>query len=89
MDDISQIVQDYPIGMFLRKVRGYDWPGRVAGYGLASTGSVSLVVENRLSPGTMHIFPVSYLSLEDRTDQEILDAVAARMLRKETADEDL
>lgn len=72
---------EFPIGKLVRKAGGYDWPGKVCGYGEPTTGVTTINVENRLCPGTVHVFPPRQLVSEDRTDEEILEQVAARLLR--------
>ncbi len=75
------IKDEFPIGMLVRKVSGYDWPGKVCGYSMPSTNTLTVNVENRLCPGTIHVFPPRHLMAEDRTDDEILLEVISRLLQ--------
>jgi hypothetical protein len=75
--------QEFPVGRHVRKASGYDWPGEVCGYGVSRSGRLTINVENRLSPGTIHVFPPSQLVREDRTVEQILEAVRERLLEKE------
>ena len=72
---------EFTIGMHVRKRSGYDWPGTVCGYGFTSIGTVLVNVENRLSPGTVHIYPPRALMPEDRSNSEILFQGEAAMTR--------
>ena len=76
------IEKEFPIGMFVRKKKGYDWPGIVVSHSHPSTHVPTLNVENRLCPGTIHVFPPRIMIAEDRSDEEILKQVTARMLRR-------
>ena len=74
------VMRQWPIGTLTKKAGGYDWPGRVCGYNVPSTGRITIGVENRLCPGTVHVFPPHQLEKEDRSEKKILAQVAARML---------
>jgi|GEM_PF-1446895 len=71
----------FTVGDFVRKESGYDWPGVIRSFTVVSTGAVTAAVENRLSPGTTHVFPTKALAMEDRTDAEIIEQVRERFLR--------
>lgn len=78
--DADDVFTDWPVGTLTKKAGGFDWPGRVCGYNLVSTGQITVSVENRLSPGMVHVFPPHQLVREDRTEERILAEVEARML---------
>lgn len=72
--------EGFKVGDIVRKASGYDWPGVIRSFTMVSTGVVTAAVENRLSPGTTHVFPTSSLVMEDRSDEQLIAQVRKRLL---------
>lgn len=79
-DELINAMNDWPMWSYVKKRQGYDWPGRVCGINIMSNGKILLGVENRLSPGTCHVFVPSLLEGETRRDTRIMSDILERML---------
>jgi len=79
MTSLEDVRHAFPDGTFVKKKSGYDWPGVVCGVVPHSRG-ILVVVENRMSPGTVHVFTPSVIEKDGRSRDDILGDAEALFL---------